>query len=62
MVVRYIDTQIQNPQINQNSKPSALTQTFFNNPTSNLQQLDRNLLAIDSPCSQTQNIANFILS
>ena len=30
MVVRYIDTQIQNPQINQNSKPSALTQTFFN--------------------------------
>ena len=30
MVVRYIDTQIQNPQINQNSKSSALTQTFFN--------------------------------
>ena len=30
MVVRYIDTQIQNQQINQNSKPSALTQTFFN--------------------------------
>ena len=30
MVVRYIDTQIQNPQINQNSKPSPLTQTFFN--------------------------------
>ena len=30
MVVRYIDTQIQNPQINQNSRPSALTQTFFN--------------------------------
>jgi hypothetical protein len=30
MVVRYIDIQIQNPQINQNSKPSALTQTFFN--------------------------------
>ena len=30
MVVRYIDSQIQNPQINQNSKPSALTQTFFN--------------------------------
>ena len=30
MVVRYIDTQIQNPQINQNSKPSTLTQTFFN--------------------------------
>lgn len=30
MVVRYIDTQIQNPQINQNSNPSALTQTFFN--------------------------------
>lgn len=30
MVVRYIDTQIQNHQINQNSKPSALTQTFFN--------------------------------
>ena len=30
MVVRYIDTQIQNPQINQNSKPSVLTQTFFN--------------------------------
>jgi hypothetical protein len=30
MVVRYIDTQIQNPQINQNSKPSALTQTFIN--------------------------------
>ena len=30
MVVRYMDTQIQNPQINQNSKPSALTQTFFN--------------------------------
>ena len=30
MVVRYINTQIQNPQINQNSKSSALTQTFFN--------------------------------
>jgi len=30
MVVRYIDTQIQNQQINQNSRPSALTQTFFN--------------------------------
>jgi len=30
MVVRYIDTQIQNQQINQNSKPSTLTQTFFN--------------------------------
>ena len=30
MVVRYIDTQIQNHQINQNSKLSALTQTFFN--------------------------------
>ena len=30
MVVRYIGTQIQNPQINQNLKPSALTQTFFN--------------------------------
>ena len=30
MVVHYIDTQIQNPQINQNSKPSVLTQTFFN--------------------------------
>ena len=30
MVVRYIDTQIQNPQINQNSNPTALTQTFFN--------------------------------
>ena len=30
MVVRYIDTQIQNQQINQNSNPSALTQTFFN--------------------------------
>ena len=29
MVVRYIDTQIQNPQINQNSKPSSITQTFF---------------------------------
>ena len=30
MVVRYIDTQIQNQQINQNSKPSTITQTFFN--------------------------------
>ena len=30
MVVRYIDTQIQNPQVNQNSKSSALSQTFFN--------------------------------
>lgn len=30
MVVRYINAQIQNPQVNQNSKSSALSQTFFN--------------------------------
>ena len=30
MVVRYINAQIPSPQINQNSKSSALSQTFFN--------------------------------
>ncbi len=30
MVVRYINAQIQSPQINQNSKSSVLSQTFFN--------------------------------